>query len=53
MMWIIPGIIISAAVFTAWLYLDEEKQLRRLYKMFGTTGFGDVDRRLNRRAKEA
>ena len=46
--WIIIGIPFTAAVFLVVLGWLEERDLRRVYKMFGTTGFYDVDERFRR-----
>lgn len=35
-------------VFIGWIRWHEQRELIRTYKMFGTTGFYDVDRRFDR-----
>lgn len=43
-------IIFAAAILVVWLFLDEERERRLLWRDFGTTGFSDVDARYRREA---
>lgn len=45
----IIGYIVVGWLFVCWLFWDQERELRKCYKMFGTTGFWDVDQRMRRR----
>lgn len=44
--WAIVAVLLPAVLTIAALLWAEERQLRRTFKMFGTTGFWDVDRRM-------
>lgn len=48
MEWLLIGLVYVAALFVCYLWIDQERELRRMYRTLGTTGFRDVDDRMAR-----